>query len=229
MISITLDTIPVKEQLKLLEMPANKRKRLIWRAAENLRVAAKNNIQKQQDWNGRSWAPRKHGRRKMLLGLRKLIVITEKPSQNTATLRFDGGAYGVHPGVVAGAHQKGHTYKINYVRRLNVKPNGAGKDMESTKRQARKLRELGFKRPGKRKGKYRSASIGWITQNINYAQAGLLIKKLKGDPRKTNWDVTLPARPFLGANTKQREQAFARALQSINYGWDVNKQGMKGK
>ncbi len=229
MITITLDTIPVKEQLKLLEMPAKKRQRLVWRAAENLRIAAKSNIQKQQDWNGRSWAPRKHGRRKMLMGMRKLIVITEKPQQNSARLRFEGGAYGVHPGIVAGAHQSGHTYKVNHVSRLKVKPKGAGKDMASTKRQARKLRELGFKRPGKRKGQYRSASIGWITENINYAQAGVLIKKLKGDPRKTNWDVTLPARPFLGANTKQREQAFARALQSINYGWDVNKQEMKRK
>lgn len=229
MITITLDTIPVKEQLKLLAMPPKKRQRLVWRAAENMRIVAKSNVNKQQDWNGKAWAPRAYGRRKMLMGLRKLIVITEKPQQNLAKLRFDGGGYGVHPGIVAGAHQQGHTFKVNYVRRLKVKPNGAGKDMAATKRQARKLRELGFKRQGKRKGQYRSASIGWITQNINYAQAGLLIKKLKGDPRKENWDVTLPARPFLGANAKQREQAFARALQSINYGWDVNKQDLKRK
>ncbi|MFQ2101856.1 virion morphogenesis protein [Aeromonas sanarellii] len=229
MITITLDAHRGKDQLNLLALPPKKRQRLVWRAAENLRTVAKNNVQKQQDWNGRAWAPRRRGRRKMLMGMRKLIVITEKPQQNMAKLRFEGGAYGVHPGIVAGAHQSGHTYKVNYVKRLKVKPQGAGKDMTSTRRQARKLRELGFKRPGKRKGQYRSASIGWITENINYAQAGLLIKKLKGDPRKENWDVTLPARPFLGANARQRQQAFARALQSIDYGWDVNKQDLKRK
>ncbi|WCB50281.1 hypothetical protein PI860_22230 [Aeromonas salmonicida subsp. salmonicida] len=45
---------------------------------------------------------------------------------------------------------------------------------------------------------------------------------------KERWEIKLPARPFLGANTRQREQAFARALQSIDYGWDVNKQDLKG-
>ncbi len=107
-------------------------------------------------------------------------------------------------------------------------PSDGGKHKPASKAQARKLRELGFKRPGKRKHSYRSASLGWITGNLNAAQAGLLIKKLKDEPVKESWEIALPARPFLGANAKQREQAFARALQSIDYGWDVNKQDLKG-
>jgi hypothetical protein len=57
----------------------------------------------------------------------------------------------------------------------------------------------------------------------------MLIKKLKDEPVKASWEIQLPARPFLGASTRQREQAFARALQSIDYGWDVSKQDLKRK
>ncbi len=82
--------------------------------------------------------------------------------------------------------------------RRRIAPSDGGKQKQASKAQARKLRELGFKRPGQRKRSYRSASLGWITSNLNYAQAGLLIKKLKDEPVKENWEIELPARPFLG-------------------------------
>lgn len=228
MITVTLDTTPVKEQLKLLEMPAKKRKRLIWRAANELKKVSSRNITKQQDWNGRAWAPRRRGKRKMLQGMRKLLVIRDK-AQDVAILGFKKGAMNAHAGIIANTHQKGHTYKVTAANQRRIAPSEGGKDKQASKAQARKLRELGFKRPGKRKRAYKSASLGWITGNLNYAQAGLLIKKLKDEPVKESWTINLPARPFLGANAKQREQAFARALQSIDYGWDVLKFDMKGK
>lgn len=227
MITITLDTRRSKDQLNLLALPPKKRQRLVWRAANEMKKLAASNVRQQQDPNGNAWAPRKRGKRKMLRGLPKLLVIHE-PSQDVAELGFKKGAMNVHAGVVANTHQKGHTYKVTAASRRRIASDG-GKDKQASKAQARKLRELGFKRPGKRKKSYRSASLGWITGNLNYAQAGLLIKKLKNEPVKESWEIHLPARPFLGANQQQREQAFARALQSINYGWDVNKQEMKRK
>ncbi|MGL5179922.1 MAG: phage virion morphogenesis protein [Aeromonas veronii] len=227
MSKITLDTRRSKDQLNLLALPPKKRQRLVWRAANEMKKLAARNVRQQQDPNGNAWAPRKRGKRKMLRGLPKLLVIHE-PSQDVAELGFKKGAMNVHAGVVANTHQKGHTYKVTAASRRRIASDG-GKNKQASKAQARKLRELGFKRPGKRKKSYRSASLGWITGNLNYAQAGLLIKKLKNEPVKESWEIHLPARPFLGANTKQREQAFARALQSINYGWDVNKQEMKRK
>ncbi|WP_429211342.1 phage virion morphogenesis protein [Aeromonas veronii] len=227
MITITLDTRHSKDQLNLLALPPKKRQRLVWRAANEMKKLAARNVRQQQDPNGNAWAPRKRGKRKMLRGLPKLLVIHE-PSQDVAELGFKKGAMNVHAGVVANTHQKGHTYKVTAASRRRIASDG-GKDKQASKAQARKLRELGFKRPGKRKKSYRSASLGWITGNLNYAQAGLLIKKLKNEPVKESWEIHLPARPFLGANQQQREQAFARALQSINYGWDVNKQEMKRK
>ncbi|MGN5077309.1 phage virion morphogenesis protein [Aeromonas veronii] len=179
MITITLDARRSQDQLNLLALPPQKRKRLVWRAA--------------------------------------------------AELGFKRGTMNAHAGVIANTHQKGHTYQVTAASRRRIANSEGSKLKPATKAQARKLRELGFKRPGARKGSYRSASLGWITGNLNYAQAGLLIRKLKDEPVKASWEIELPARPFLGANTKQREQAFARALQSIDYGWDVNKQEMKGK
>lgn len=228
MITITLDTRRSKDQLNLLALPAKKRKRLVWRAANEMKKLAARHVRQQQDPNGQPWAPRKCGKRKMLRGLPKLLQIRE-PRQDVAELGFTKGTMSAHAGIIANTHQKGHIYKMTAASRRRIAPSEGGKQKQASKAQARKLRELGFKRPGQRKRSYRSASLGWITSNLNYAQAGLLIKKLKDEPVKESWEIALPARPFLGANAKQREQAFARALQSINYGWDVNKQDLKRK
>ncbi|MFM5865706.1 phage virion morphogenesis protein [Aeromonas caviae] len=228
MITITLDTRRTKDQLNLLALPPKQRKRLVWRAAKELKKLAARHVRQQQDPNGNPWAPRKRGKRKMLRGLPKLLVIHE-PRQDVAEVGFKKGTMSAHAGVIANTHQKGHTYKVTAASRRRIAPSEGGKQKQATKAQARKLRELGFKRPGQRKRSYRSASLGWITGHLNYAQAGLLIKKLKDEPVAESWEIHLPARPFLGANARQRQQAFARALQSIDYGWDVNKQDMKGK
>ena len=228
MITITLDTRRGKDQLNLLALPPKQRKRLVWRAAKELKRLAARHVRQQQDPNGNAWAPRKRGKRKMLRGLPKLLVIHE-PRQDVAEVGFKKGTMSAHAGVIANTHQKGHTYKVTAASRRRIAPSEGGKQKQATKAQARKLRELGFKRPGQRKRSYRSASLGWITGHLNYAQAGLLIKKLKDEPAAESWEIHLPARPFLGANARQRQQAFARALQSIDYGLDVNKQDMKGK
>lgn len=228
MITITLDTRRSKEQLNLLALPPKKRKRLVWRAATELKKLAARNVRQQQDPEGNAWAPRKRGKRKMLRGLPKLLEI-RTPRQDVAELGFTKGTMSAHAGIIANTHQKGHTYQVSAASRRRIAPSDGGKHKPASKAQARKLRELGFKRPGKRKRSYRSASLGWITGNLNYAQAGLLIKKLKDEPVKESWEIELPARPFLGASTRQREQAFARALQSIDYGWDVSKQDLKRK
>jgi phage virion morphogenesis protein len=228
MITITLDTRRGKDQLNLLALQPKQRKRLVWRAANEMKKLATRHVRQQQDPNGNAWAPRKRGKRKMLRGLPKLLVIHE-PRQDVAEVGFKKGTMSAHAGVIANTHQKGHTYKMTAASRRRIAPSEGGKQKQASKAQARKLRELGFKRPGQRKRSYRSASLGWITGHLNYAQAGLLIKKLKDEPAAESWEIHLPARPFLGANARQRQQAFARALQSIDYGWDVNKQDMKGK
>ncbi|WP_429076426.1 phage virion morphogenesis protein [Aeromonas hydrophila] len=235
MITVNADNTALIKQLKLLELPPKKRQRLVWRAARELQKLARSNNRKQQDWNGKAWAPRKKGSRKMLQGLAKLMVISEPNSTwPEVFIRFEKGRYKttgakpIHAGVIGSAHQHGSSRTVTAAAAIKSLKR-AGKDKPATRSQAKKLRALGYKRPGKRKGKYVSASLGWITENLNSAQASVVIKKLKGEAAKTSWTITIPARPFLGANSKQREQAFARALQGINYGWDVNKQALKRK
>ena len=125
MITITLDTRRGKDQLNLLAMPPKKRKRLVWRAANEMKKLAVRNVRQQQDPNGNAWAPRKRGKRKMLRGLPKLLVIHE-PRQDVAELGFRKGTMSVHAGVIANTHQKGHTYKVTAASRRRIAPSDAG-------------------------------------------------------------------------------------------------------
>ncbi|HHQ4655151.1 TPA: phage virion morphogenesis protein, partial [Aeromonas hydrophila] len=90
MITITLDTRRSKDQLNLLALPAKKHKRLVWRAANEMKKLAARNVRQQQDPNGQPWAPRKRGKHKMLRGLPKLLQIRE-PRQDVAELGFTKG------------------------------------------------------------------------------------------------------------------------------------------
>ncbi|OKA71982.1 phage virion morphogenesis protein, partial [Aeromonas salmonicida] len=83
MISITLDSRRTQEQLKLLALSPKQRKRLVWRAAAELKKLAARHVRQQQDPNGSAWAPRKRGKRKMLRGLPKLLEI-HAPRQDVA-------------------------------------------------------------------------------------------------------------------------------------------------
>ncbi|KHE94298.1 phage protein, partial [Aeromonas salmonicida subsp. salmonicida] len=52
MISITLDSRRTQEQLKLLALSPKQRKRLVWRAAAELKKLAARHVRQQQDPNG---------------------------------------------------------------------------------------------------------------------------------------------------------------------------------
>ncbi|MFR9705028.1 phage virion morphogenesis protein, partial [Aeromonas sanarellii] len=103
MITITLDTRRGKDQLNLLALPPKQRKRLVWRAAKELKRLAARHVRQQQDPNGNAWAPRKRGKRKMLRGLPKLLVIHE-PRQDVAEVGFKKGTMSAHAGVIANTH-----------------------------------------------------------------------------------------------------------------------------
>ena len=61
------------------------------------------------------------------------------------------------------------------------------------------------------------------------AQAGLLIKKLRGKPTKSTWTIDIPARVFLSVSDTEFNKILARQLQAIGFGWNVNAQDIKGK
>lgn len=223
MIEVQVKDFGVAESLKLLALPAAKRKRLLWRAAKGIVKLSKANIRNQQTPDGTSWERRKRGKGKMLRGLGQLIVITEKP--DAAIVRLSRGSMDVHAGIIGSAHQHGHDFKRTAEQAAMYKRPDAS--LMSTRMQAKKLRKLGYTRPGKKAGKRAPASLKWIQENLSYNQAGLLIRKLSKKEPKRSWTIRLPSRPFIGATQEQRQKVFAEALRSIDYGWNVKAQNMR--
>lgn len=80
--------------------------------------------------------------------------------------------------------------------------------MNATQRQARRLKELGFRvwarqiNPAAPAGKRRKPTMKWIRENISIDQAGAIMRALGYDP-KDKWKIKQPERPFLETRDKQ--------------------------
>lgn len=224
-----------KSQLKQLrtalagaDLPAKKRQRLLWRIAKlGIIVAAKRNQRNQAAPDGTPWPLRKRGKGKMLKGLPKLLAVREMPEIQAVRIYLKGGNYrnGTKPiaaGLVGAVQQNGASIKMN----ASSAPRKPQANRPALPRQAKKLRALGYKmRQGKR---WMKPSSKKIIETLSMAQAGLLIKKLRGTPSKRTWTIDLPARVFLGVSNDEFNKILARQLQAIGFGWDVNAQDIRG-
>jgi hypothetical protein len=138
---------------------------------------------------------------------------------NVLQLSADAGTLGWRNGLmgyIAGQHQGGRTERRTaaQMRRWSkTDPSSA-----CSARQAKRLRQLGFKvRQAGRKALGRP-SLAWIRAHINYGQAGTLIRQLRGDPNgAAQWDIRLPKRAFLGAADQDIRKMLAQVLdQTLN-------------
>ncbi|HEI6963541.1 TPA: phage virion morphogenesis protein [Yersinia enterocolitica] len=219
----------LQQALKRLDLPPPKRQRLLWRLAKyGVIVAAKRNVRHQQSPDGTPWQGRQTNQRgKMLRNMPKLLHIREMPEISAVRLYLQGGGYrnGEKPvpaGVVGYGQQNGMHVTINRSAVAKSVP----PERPATVKQAKKLRALGYRvKKGKR---WRKPPYKEIVENMRFAQAGLLIKKLSGKAAKTAWTVDVPAREFLGMSDDDFNKALARQLQAIGFGWDVKAQDMKG-
>ncbi|HFT5239825.1 TPA: phage virion morphogenesis protein [Yersinia enterocolitica] len=219
----------LQQALKRLDLPPPKRQRLLWRLAKyGVIVAAKRNVRHQQSPDGTPWQGRQTNQRgKMLRNMPKLLHIREMPEISVVRLYLQGGGYrnGEKPvpaGVVGYGQQNGMHVTINRSAVAKSVP----PERPATVKQAKKLRALGYRvKKGKR---WRKPPYKEIVENMRFAQAGLLIKKLSGKAAKTAWTVDVPAREFLGMSDDDFNKALARQLQAIGFGWDVKAQDMKG-
>lgn len=218
----------LQQALKRLELPPPKRQRLLWRLAKyGVIVAAKRNVRNQQSPDGTPWQGRQTNQRgKMLRNMPKLLHIREMPEISAVRLYLQGGGYrnGEKPvpaGVVGYGQQNGMHVTINRSAVAKSVP----PERPATIKQAKKLRALGYRvKKGKR---WRKPPYKEIIENMRFAQAGLLIKKLSGRAAKSAWTVDVPAREFLGMSDDDFNKALARQLQAIGFGWDVKAQDMK--
>ncbi|EUD09673.1 hypothetical protein PO864_00560 [Providencia alcalifaciens] len=216
--------------LKGLELPPKKRQRFLWRMAKyGVIAAAKRNVKNQQSPDGRAWKARQsHYKKKMLRNMPKLLHIREMPQIEAVRIYLQGGKYrngakNVPAGVVGYAQQHGMNATVS--RKQVQSQQSRDPARLATRKQARKLRDLGYQvKTGKR---LKKPTIKQITETMSFNQAGLLIKKLRGKTAKASWTIDIPARVFLGMSDSDFKKALARQLQGIEFGADIKAQDMK--
>jgi len=220
----------LKQALKDNEVPKAKRQRLLWRIAKRgIIPASKRNARNQMAPDGSAWPARKRGRRKMLRQLPKLLKVREMPELEAVRIYLHGGNYRsgsrrMPAGVIGAVHQEGAQITVR-ASSYNGQPSQEGKN--ATRRQARRLRDLGYKVWWN--GKWVKPAVSYITAEMSMKKAGFLIKKLSRTARKTAWTIDIPSRVFLGVSDDEFNKILARQLQGIGFGWEVKAQDIKGK
>ncbi|EBR6398475.1 hypothetical protein CAC99_19375 [Salmonella enterica] len=161
----------LRKALASMELPPQKRQRLIWRLAKyGVIAAAKRHVRNQESPDGQKWPGRKTKRKgKMLRNLPKLLHIREMPEIQAVRIYLQGGGYRngetpVPAGTVGYAQQNGMRVKVS----RSSQPRKADAGKMATPAQAKKLRALGYRvRTGKR---WKKPTLGDITRTMPYSQ-----------------------------------------------------------
>ncbi|MNN42341.1 Phage virion morphogenesis family protein [compost metagenome] len=193
---------------RLLDLSQGKRRSILNKTSKRVRTQSRTRIRNQSDLGGQAFAPRKAARKgKMLRGLGKGLSVT-RLSGTEAVLGWGNRLVAS----IAGEHQHGHVekYTAQKVRRRGktLDPNAP-----ATRDQARALRNAGYRvRRGKR---WLRPSMSWIQSQLKAGQAGLILSLLEHKPKHSSWDVTLPARSFLGATPDDVREMVATVLSQV--------------
>jgi len=195
MIRMTVEGLArVRRDLQALMLPPRRKARVLKKMAGHVTKASKARITRQESLQGGKFAPRKPRRdddrkakRKLLLGFRRRVQV--RLQGDTAVIYVSSGKWGAR----ARQHQEGFTQvvKPSRLRLHRASPEGPGQG--ATRRQARRLKELGWRWPQKK-----------IMATYSRKLAGFLIRKEEGREPKRSWRIEVPARPFLGASTADK-------------------------
>ena len=191
----------VREQLALLSLPPQLRRRLLNNVTKRVRTMSRKRVRDQQNLDGSPFEARKgsvKGKKKMEAGLAKLMVVT-RVSADEAEL---GWKNALTRWVAAQQHHGvSERRTAAQMRRWNKTPPG----LAATDKQAKRLRRLGFRVRQAGKKTLTRPSVAWIQEHVNYAKAGLLIRILDDERSEStgaqSWEITLPKRQFIGVNT----------------------------
>lgn len=206
----------VREQLALLSLPPQLRRRLLNNVTKRVRTMSRKRVRDQQNLDGSPFEARKgsaKGKKKMEAGLAKLMVVT-RVSADEAELGWKNAltrwvATQQHHGV-------SERRTAAQMRRWNKTPPG----LAATDKQAKRLRRLGFRVRQAGKKTLTRPSVAWIQEHVNYAKAGLLIRILDDERSEAtgtqSWKITLPKRQFIGVNTDRDTSLLVnQVLQQI--------------
>jgi hypothetical protein len=207
--------LEAQDLLALMELPVPKRKRLLNNVSKRVRSLSRQRIRNQENLDGTPFEARKDtskGKKKMEAGLGKLLEVTRlSPTEAELGWRNQLTRW------IASQQHNGVSERRTaaQMRQWNRVPPGTA----ATEKQAKRLRQLGFKvrQPGKKAAS--RPAVAWIQQHLNYARAGLLIRVLDTERTATtgaqSWDITLPKRQFLGASNSETSQLVNLVLQQI--------------
>ena len=206
----------VREQLALLSLPPQLRRRLLNQVTKRVRTMSRRRQRAQQNVDGSAFAPRQgesKGKKKMEAGLAKLMVVT-RVTADEAEL---GWKNALTRWVAAQQHfGVSERRTAAQMRRWNKSPPG----LAATEKQAKRLRRLGFRVRQAGKKTLTRPSVAWIQEHVNYAKAGLLIRILDDQRSESSgaqsWEITLPKRQFIGAETERdTDLLISQVLQQI--------------
>lgn len=206
----------VREQLALLSLPPQLRRRLLNNVTKRVRTMSRKRVRDQQNLDGSPFEARKgsaKGKKKMEAGLAKLMVVT-RVSADEAEL---GWKNALTRWVAAQQHHGvSERRTAAQMRRWNKTPPG----LAATDKQAKRLRRLGFRVRQAGKKTLTRPSVAWIQEHVNYAKAGLLIRILDDERSEAtgaqSWEITLPKRQFIGVNTdRDTSLLINQVLQQI--------------
>ena len=197
--------LTLQNQIKLLTLDAIQRKKLLRLAAFAVRKASRQNIKQQKDYLGRSFEARRKGRKKMFKGLSRYMTAYSTNDQGVVTWKNPLMAS------IARAHQEGIDTQVK--ASALTKKQGKKKPTDAaTIEQARQLKKAGFK--VRENGKRKVPTIKWILENLSLAQAGFILRLLRGAAPQ-QWTIPLPERAFLGIDEKELNGMIKRLFDQI--------------
>lgn len=201
MLTFKSNTESALKQLELLALNPNKRRRILRGAGRKVRRDSKTRLKAQRDLSGASWKGRSDGRKKRMLSKlgRNIQVHT---STNDAKVTFGNK----RTGQIARAHQDGVTQRMTSSKAAQMYGTPNYKD-DATRKQAKSLRDAGYKVRKKRGKGWKVPSLKWITENLTIGKAGLILRMLRGNKKsKSSWDIKVEQRSFLGQSTSESKQ-----------------------
>lgn len=201
----------VQEQFELLKLNKKARSRVLKELGKYITKTTKNNIRAQRDPDGTPWAKRKKGRKKMLRGFTKRLKHFQKDNNRTLVVGWPS-----RRGSVALAHHTGEAEQSGLQQRFKQaeKAKEPKKTDPATRKQAKELRDLGFRLPPQgRQKRGKKPTLKFITQNMTVAEVAKLISDLENKQPARKWAVDRKERRLIGISPKRAAMIIKRELK----------------
>ena len=202
MLNVGINTQKAIEELNLLMLTPQKRRRIMRGAGRKVRRDTRARLKGQSDLSGKAWKKRSNGRKNRMLKKigRKLIV---KTTENNAVVTFGD----TRTAQIARAHQDGDSYEGN-LKSLDKKYGKLNGERPATRRQAKALLKEEYRVRKSRGQGLKKPSIKWIVGNLSIKRAGAVLRAISPvyQQSRRRWDHRIRERSFLGQELEEYKQ-----------------------